>query len=161
MAISQINSNSLATGVPSSANMPAGSVLQVVTATTTTAVSTTSSSYVTTGLAVSITPKFSTSKILILSNGICRTNNSGRNMNLTVFRGGTNIAPVASRGFAQMENAYTSGNTDCSLAFMYLDSPATTSSTTYTVYMLAESGQTVVYAVDNSFGGITLMEIAA
>ena len=52
----------------SNAQAAPSKVLQVVTANTSGAVSTTSTSYVDTGLSCSITPLFSTSKILIMVN---------------------------------------------------------------------------------------------
>ena len=59
----------------SSADMPAGSVLQVVQGTTTSATSTTSSTYQATGISASITPTSATSKILV----IIQTTISGKN----------------------------------------------------------------------------------
>ena len=52
------------------------------------------------------------------------------------------------------------------VAMNYLDSPSTTSSTTYTVYFFGNSGITAVFnssagaQVTNGFATITLMEIA-
>ncbi len=48
------------------ANMSAGSLLQVVNASTTTEVSTTSDTFIDTGLTASITPSSTSSKILVL-----------------------------------------------------------------------------------------------
>jgi hypothetical protein len=43
----------------------------------------------------------------------------------------------------------------------YLDSPATTSSTTYTIYFSGETGNTVYFCTNTSGATFTLMEIAA
>ena len=82
MAISTINQNGLNApltltapilGTPASINLtnavfPAGCVIQVVQATTTTSTSTSLNTFVDTTLSGSITPKFATSKILIFIN---------------------------------------------------------------------------------------------
>lgn len=142
-------------------NMPAGSVLQVVQATTTTAVSTTSSSYVSTGFSASITPISSTSKILILGSVMVRVPTGGNNYQHTIYRNGsTNLAPNAFRGFIQCRDAGNS-ESDMTPAFHYLDSPATTSATSYVWYHKSEGGPTCWFAIDNSFAQLTLMEIAA
>jgi hypothetical protein len=73
-AINLSNATSLAY-----AALPTGSVLQVVNATYATQVSNSTSTYADTGLTATITPKFATSKILVLvnQNGIQR--NAGDN----------------------------------------------------------------------------------
>ena len=60
------NTSAVISGKLPTAKLPAGSVLQVVQATTSTEVSTTSTSYVSAGLSASITPTSSSNKILIL-----------------------------------------------------------------------------------------------
>jgi len=64
MALTKINYTGQ--GVVPHAKMPSGSVLQVVHTRTDSAISTASTSYVTTGLALAITPKFSTSKLKVM-----------------------------------------------------------------------------------------------
>ena len=141
----------------------AGSILQVVNATSGTQVSTTSTSPVTTGLAASITPKFSTSKILVLFNFKMSRAQSGTDgafgATIKIYRGASSIfTPCAYLGFSYpypFAN-YTMANGN------YLDSPATTSSTTYTMYFnTTEASRQVVYTTDGDSGSITLMEIAA
>ena len=62
-------------GVIPDANAPSGSVIQVVSSNLTSTVSTSSSSFVTTGLSASITPLSSSSKILVIVNGGSMYNN--------------------------------------------------------------------------------------
>jgi hypothetical protein len=143
-----------------------GSVLQVVQATPfTSPVTTTSTSFVTTGHSVSITPKFSTSKILlILSTSF--GNSSSYNTALTLYRGSSNLAtggatPCLMDGRVNGTSAFWASG--ASLTF--LDSPATTSSTTYTVYYICENG-TAYYntspgAPSNQVSTLIAMEIAA
>jgi hypothetical protein len=139
-----------------------GSVLQVVQGTSTDA-TTTSTSFVTTGLSASITPTSSSSKILIFVTISDPYNASvAQTGTFTVYRGATNIAPSGS-GAAKAFGFYwtnSSGPYQHSLSFNYLDSPATTSATTYTVYF-ATAGGTLYTAINGTTNIITLMEIAA
>ena len=166
MALTQVQGGMiLASGqsIPSAA-LPAGSVLQVVQTVLQTSTTTTSTSYVTTGLSASITPKFSTSKIWvsIAANGV-RTDNTTYNVDLALFRGAS-----------QQGNKFTwyggsaSGPKDGRLGtvcFQLLDSPATTSATTYALYFASDSGASTSYICDQNVqvvpSYITLMEIAA
>ena len=140
-------------------------VKQVVTAQITAQVGTTSTTPVTTGLAASITPTNSANKILIFVNGISDTSATNSMCGVTVYRGATNLATAL--GKTNLVNNYGAssrviGNTNIT----YLDSPATTSSTTYTVYFYnvpGSTGATVYFAADGiqgSLATITLMEIA-
>jgi hypothetical protein len=139
------------------ASLPTGSVLQVVQATTTTPTSTTSTSFVTTSLAASITPTSSSSKILVFANGTVNGNSTGVQPVFTIYRGATNLGE-STRGFGQIYNAGAALNAMGPM--QYLDSPATTSSTTYTVYMKVNTG-TGVWGHDSGTQVMTLMEIAA
>ena len=139
----------------SNTNFPAGSVIQVVQGTNSTSATTNSVTYVTTGLAATITPKSATSKILIMANGSYYSASSG-NTYYTIYRGATNLEITSGRGFAEINFAASTGGT---MAISYLDSPATTSSTTYTIY--TKQNTTVYFPVDGATAAITLMEIAA
>lgn len=135
-------------------------VLQVVQASVATQVTTTSSSYVTTTLNTSITPSSNTSKVLIVVS-LPFTNSANQDSNLTIFRGtvaGTNLATNASVGFG----FFSGGTQAIAVPFnaTYLDSPATTSATTYTVGMKTAGG-TIAAFIGNAQGTITLMEISA
>jgi hypothetical protein len=141
--------------------MPAGSVLQVVQGTTTANTLTSSTTFVTTGLAASITPSSSTSKILITcSGGEFDINSGGQQVYGTIYRNSTNLGGGTATAFTDVFTAtYRSIFPVC---VQYLDSPATTSSTTYTLYFYSGGGgNTVRYNGQGSMGVITLMEIAA
>jgi hypothetical protein len=159
MAISQINSNSLASGVPASSNMPAGSVLQVVYANSTSVVSTASTSYVTTGFSASITPKFSTSKILVLYAGQSYIDTKGILAYLAIYRGGS---AVYSNGAMLINSSASTSGMAGTPTLIYQDSPATTSSTTYTMYFrVSGGGGTLTLNGDSSSAySLTLLEIA-
>jgi hypothetical protein len=144
------------------ANMPVGSVLQVVSATTTSEFASSSSSWVTTGFSASITPTTATSKILVTYGANCRVPSiASAIFQSTIYRGGTNIAPTAGRGFTQLQAA-TANQIDSAQYATYLDSPASTSLLTYTVYIQnTGAAGTVRWCVDSSYGSMTLMEISA
>ena len=138
--------------------MPAGAVLQVVQYRTSSASATTSTSYVSTGFTGTITPSSTSSKILITGTAIVRNGSSSGNYQHTIYRGSTNLAPVAARGLAQVTNFGDEG--DAVPTLMYLDSPNTTSQITYTWQHKSENGNTCTFAIDSSYAQLTLMEIA-
>jgi hypothetical protein len=135
---------------------PTGTVIQVVQATTLGTTSTTSTSFVATSFSASITPKFSTSKILILLTGQNYQTTAAKQMFTTIYRGGSNLGD-ATQGFAP--NSYSStGDITAGLNISYLDSPATTSSTTYTVYIRTNGG-TCYFNGASGLASIILMEV--
>jgi len=162
MAISLIPAASAVSGTLPAANLPAGSVLQVVNGTTTTSVSTTNSTFIDTGLTATITPKFSTSKILVLvsQNGLGKTSGSTANdMTIRLLRGATVIATPSvytlNTGTTIVLYGYAS-------SICYLDSPATTSATTYKTQFNNSNGSTaVIVQRTDDMSTITLLEIAA
>jgi hypothetical protein len=141
----------------------AGQVLQVVNAYDQSFTTSTSRTYVDTNLSLSITPKFSTSKILVVANimGGC---NSGRGIALRLTRAGTQIL-VFMDGGGSIGTAYNTYNLIAGMPITYLDSPATTSATTYKIqYCAPISGTAYVGFYDTvqaTTSTITLMEIAA
>jgi hypothetical protein len=140
------------------ATLPTGSVLQVVNAIYSTEISTTSTSYATTNLTASITPTSATSKILVLTSApIGKNGTSG--INLQLWRNSGSISQLATNmGYDATSNNF---NGYCYVVG-YLDSPATTSSTSYTLYYASgTSGQSAKVFANNALGTITLMEIAA
>lgn len=138
-----------------------GTVLQVVSNTYTTETSTTSTSWVTTGATASITPKSTSSKILILAQISISTSSATNNGYVTIFRGtvaGTNLSPTAASGFANIYSA--GGRVDGTVMLSYLDTPSTISSQTYTLGMYAATGITLTAQKFSTPTTITLMEIA-
>ena len=157
-----VTSTALASGVPTRAQLPAGSVLQVVQSNTSSSVNTTSASYVTTGLTATITPTFSTSTILVCVNMLVYNTTAGGQSVLTVFRGtvdGTDLGSSNGNGFGGCLSG--GGEVFSVVSGMIIDSPATTSATTYTVGLKRKTTGTAYSLVDNQKASITLMEIAA
>ena len=145
-----------------SASMPSGSVLQVVSATegntSGSLVQTTSTTFVTTGFSKTITPSATTSKIKIDASFLADIGTTGANVYFAIFRGSTSLGGAANdsnTGMVLVANTrFLSG-----LGFSYLDSPSTTSATTYTLYMKSASGGTVRYRPDESMSSLILTEI--
>jgi hypothetical protein len=145
---------------------PTGTVVQVVSSTTITMVSTNNTSWTTTGHSVSITPKFSNSQILVMNTAKCYTAISGgQGGAFTLYRNSTNLSGGAG---VEMSGLRVNGSVSdlvSQCAITYLDSPATTSATTYTIYMQSENGATVSYCSSagalstNGFGSLVAMEI--
>ena len=142
----------------------AGQVLQVVNATYSTYTTSSSNAYASTGLSAAITPKFSTSKILCIVNMVSCTKESGTGSALffQLLRGATSIIVFEKIG-AYNGAAQFNGVGTC--ACNYLDSPATTSSTTYSV-QFANGGGGALVSFNNYLAAppptstMTLMEIA-
>ena len=135
----------------------AGNVIQVVSATYSTSVSTTSTSPVTTNLSASITPTSASSKVLVLVN-LGGTGIDGNSVAIFyIYRGASAVATFH-------DNFYHNEATPffAPVSMSVLDSPATTSSTTYTIYFASGSGTNVNMNANNRSNSIiTLLEIAA
>jgi hypothetical protein len=132
-----------------------GSILQVVSFNTISQVSNATTSYVDTGCTISITPKFSTSKIYAVATTSIYSADSAANVTVRLVRGATELALT-------ILNDDTSGNNHSQSAINYLDSPATTSSTTYKTQFKNGAGSKTSYAQNASaMSTITLLEVSA
>lgn len=138
-----------------------GKVLQVVNATYSTETTNSTSTFADTGLTASITPSSATSTILVtvVQAGIGKSaaNNDG---SWKLLRGATTLATFETA--APYTNAATVSNIGAS-GITYLDSPATTSSTTYKTQFKNNVGGTgtITAQYGGSTASITLMEIGA
>jgi hypothetical protein len=141
------------------ATLPTGSVLQVVNGTTTNTQNTASTTVIDTTLTATITPLFSTSKILVLvSQRVYKTQTCSGGANMYLQRGATNLLTDARVGL----NDTSSVGADQKWSCCYLDSPATTSATTYKTQFANNNATGQVYVnLDGNQAQITLMEIAA
>ena len=167
MALTQVQGGMiLASGqsIPKAA-LPTGSVLQVVNTFYTTQTSLNSTSYTDiSGYSASITPTSATSRILVIvSANVAHNPQTGGY--LAVLRGSTNI--TSTNGFwfyAGNANTQFSG---LAATINVLDSPATTSSTTYKIQWKCDNANPIFINRSESGSGttgtssITLMEIAA
>lgn len=122
-----------ATGLKWAAPAGGGKVLQVVEGVLTAGVSTTSSTFADTGLTVSITPSSATSKVLIIAtiSSVAKwEGNAGDAVVFKMLRGSTDIFLAGGyNGFTGVSSKHNFGT----VAMTKLDSPSTTSATTYKV----------------------------
>jgi hypothetical protein len=139
-----------------------GKVLQVVNVTYGTEFVLASTTFTDTGLSATITPTLATSKVLVLvnQNGVGNNGAGAATYHLSqLVRGATAILDIEKLG------SYLSGGSSVSMlssATSYLDSPATTSATTYKVQMKGSTAAADHRAQWN--GGVstmTLLEIGA
>jgi hypothetical protein len=179
MPISQIVTNSIATGAVAAvdlaagaalsnlgtsqlarANMPAGSVLQVVSATLGVPISTTSSSFITTGLAATITPISTSSRIAAFLATTLDTQAGNVQATVTLFRDSTNLE------IDGITSQYApTVRLNSSSSFVWVDSPATTSAINYSVRYASTNASGVIFfnqgtGIGNSTSTLILMEIA-
>jgi len=139
-----------------SAQMPTGSVLQVVSTTTTTKTSTSSTSYVDTAITADITPSSASNKVMVFVTiaGITAIAATSA-ITFGLFRDASEIAGCTNFDY----NDTDPGNAEYSMS--KLDSPSSTSALTYLVKFknrVAENIDVNTYTGDDST--ITLMEIA-
>tara|TARA_R100000234_G_scaffold117858_1_gene97078 strand:+ start:512 stop:1027 length:516 start_codon:yes stop_codon:yes gene_type:complete len=143
--MSQIKVNSIVPlgGLPSGAN---GGIIQVVTAHKSDASSTTSTSFVDSGLEATITPQSNSSKILIIADAKVGMA-SGNIGYVGLFRGSTQICLGDTNGSAIRSYGAMDGTSHSHNAYpancVFLDSPSTTSSTTYKIRYRGNNGNTV------------------
>jgi hypothetical protein len=135
-----------------------GKVLQVINATTTTGVSNATSTYVDSNLTATITPTLATSKILVIAFlDVQKDDNTF--VKTRLLRGATEIATMSAQ--AGYTNTVLTVNVGAT-GITYLDSPSTTSATTYKVQFA--SGSNISNTTAQAGAGrssITLMEIGA
>jgi hypothetical protein len=162
--------NSGATAPEWAAPSGGGKVLQVVTATTSTYVSTASTTFADSGVTATITPTLATSKIMVfVSQGIqVKTTSGASNVGgaLRLLRGATSIFNETADYHSILFQSGTNGTFDIAhyTNIMYLDSPATTSATTYKTQqraLNATAGAQINSQPGDRTSTITLFEIGA
>jgi len=171
-----LNGNGTVTGLtalPDSA-MSSGSIIQVVSTTKTDTASTTNSSSFEdiSGMSVSITPSSTSSKILILISLGSISSIAGVAVGFKLIRGSTAIGNATSTtsqsGFTNIYGGEaTTDRNILSASHNFLDSPSTTSSTTYKLQWRNSSSTSYINRYEgssDSYNGsstITAMEVAA
>ena len=130
-------------------------VLQVIEGRSTTQVANTTTSYVDSGLTATITPQATTNKILVIATTPVYMADADCNVVLQVLRGGTSLA-------VNNQNDSNSANAQQTSSMIILDTPATTSATTYKVQFKNNTASRSSYVMNASqFGSIILVEISA
>ena len=158
-----------ATGLKWAAVAAGGKVLQVVTATTTTQVNITSTTYTDSGLTATITPSSASSKILVLTTQqiMAQANTSTAATGTRLMRGATVIADFAPSKYESWASTATGASTVAlrgMQSISWLDSPATTSATTYKTQgalQFTSSSSTMYFQETGAAASIILLEIGA
>ena len=136
-----------------------GKVLQVINASYATATTSSSNTFIDTGLTATITPSSASSTILVFSFVELQKDSSNTYAATRLMRGATSI--LSGTEYAAFTND-TSINSVGASGLTYLDSPATTSPTTYKMQFKSTNGTATVSAQNGSGRStITLMEIGA
>ena len=143
-----------------------GKVLQVIAANYATPTATTSTSFVDTGLSASITPSATSSKVLVIITQSAVTNRTSSFTAAGVFQilrdaTGLFVGQGEQCGIYVQASSQDLGWRGV-VSMVYLDSPSTTSATTYKSQMRANNaGHSVTAQSLNNPSSIVLMEIAA
>jgi hypothetical protein len=152
--------SSTATGLKWAAAAGGGKVLQVIAATTTTETANSTSTDADTNLTATITPSAATSKILVLvqQSGTRKNDtNAATRLQINLKRGATTIASSNNHLYTNSQLIQTGYQ-----GFSFLDSPNTTSATTYKTTFNSESNQAAVQVqTSSSQSSIVLLEIGA
>lgn len=159
----------LATGALPSTVIGAGAVLQVVSSTLSGSFQTNATSLTATGLIATITPTSTSSKILVIIN-INNTHKQGGSP-VNMFHYHSVYRQIAGAGYSQvryfgyqggMSNGTNGGDVfGGSMSFSYLDSPNSTSTVNYQLYVSGDNASYQVYMGEGSTTcTITAMEIA-
>ena len=150
-------------GLPAGAT--AGGVVQIVevTSDTTTTFSSTAPSFTATGFSATITPTSSSNKILVMVSTSIYLDNDDNTGGMTVFRNGsTNLGGTTQYGLRPFYFFYGGSTHDFQYpVFMqHIDSPATTSSTTYEVYYTSDKSNNRLNGLRTGRQSIILMEVS-
>jgi hypothetical protein len=139
-----------------------GKVLQVVQATYTTQTSNSTDVLADTGLTATITPSAATSKILVLAhhNGVSKSSGNANNaVQIELYRGASTSLATVFAGYTGTTLRVDIGTN----VITYLDSPSTTSATTYKTRFKngGTNAASVTVQQDGAFSSMTLIEVGA
>lgn len=136
-----------------------GTVVQTSQVTDTASTTSSGTSYTSTTTAASITPKATTHKIRISVTGaFANTSFNTANTYVSIFRGSTDLSDGSGFNFISSNAGNTTFQGPCSM--VYLDNPATTSSTTYTVKIKSDTAAKALWNGSTGTAVILLEEIA-
>lgn len=135
-------------------------LFQVVQGSTTTTTSTTSSSFTATAITASITPSSTSHKVKVSVSGTVKNNNgNATTLIVTLVRNAvTNLATSTSDGFFKLNTIGSAVPIITPFSIVYYDSPASTSATSYTVYIASSDNTTSVSTSPNTTTSVILLE---
>ena len=163
--------SSTATGLKWATAAAGGKVLQVVSANITTDTTIASTTYTDTSLTATITPTLATSKVMVMFSQECYLSASSTSiaeMGLKLLRGATTIVDMSQGSNSRVLQVAAGGASSVSttqfINYNYLDSPATTSATTYKVQaalISTAAGRSSRFQIQDIPSVMTLIEIGA
>jgi len=131
-------------------------ILQVVSASNATLGSSTSATYVDTGVTANITPQSSSSLILVVWSQDCFNSGSGTGVNVRLVKNSTVLDTIIDMVFGSNSSNLAHGTAT------FLDSPATTSTLTYKTQFARSAGAGIAYVQpNNNRSSIILFEVSA
>lgn len=139
-------------------------IKQIVAATYSTQTATSSGTYSSTGLTATITPTNAANKILVIANvpvNPSQLSAADYGGTCAIYRNGSSVWQDTNTYDSCYIGPYANyiANVRQRTDFMYLDSPATTSATTYTIYIASYNG-TCTICSNGAKASILLMEVA-
>jgi len=163
-----VDTDMLANGAVTAAKRGAGAILQVVSANKTTVQSTSSTSYVdVTDMTATITPSSSSNKVLIMMTMTIQK--TSYTFFARLLRDSTEIGSSSSTNNGISIFHSNDSNQNEGRSVIYLDSPNTTSATTYKLQMRSDGSSTIYFNAHSATtttdfitpSSITLMEVGA
>ena len=157
LATDSVTAAKLEASAITGADLPAGSVLQVVIAEDTSTFSLSSDTYTDTSLSAAITPSSTSSKVMAMWSVHARTTLAGSGFGTRLVRGSTNVwtsAHTWQQYFTDAAENHTATHQ------VYIDSPSTTSATTYKVQIASYGSKVIQVNADGAQTQLVLMEIA-
>jgi DNA gyrase inhibitor GyrI len=116
-------------------------------------------------MTATITPTSSTSKVLVTMNFLSSIDGSIEQPNIpwgkyAIIRGATQLYELVNVGLTVSNSSVTTSNNGFNVTLIYLDSPATTSATTYKLQFAKVSSGTIYVNSNMSNGAtVTLQEV--
>ena len=170
-----VDASDIASGTLTNARLANGHILQVVQTVFTGFFHSTASSWTAvTGMSASITPSSTDSKILVMIQSASGNSTSTANVSHVIYRGGTISAYLGDTAGSRIRAGAAVANPGAwaqgPFSLIYLDSPSTTSATTYQLYSKSPNATWRInctgedYDATNqwrSASSVTLMEIKA
>lgn len=120
--------------------------------------STVTTGFIPTALSCTITPRSASSNVKVSVTGAMSINNPDVNITLSVFRGASDLASPSSNGFVTAFYSISDAANKAPVGITYLDSPATTSATTYSVRMKIDGAGTMTFPTSGAEKAVMLLE---
>ena len=155
--LTSLNASNISSGTLNSARFSGGKVLQVVQVENNTDLDLSSNTY-TDFFSGAITPSATSSKVLVFWTVHSRSMTTISGYGARLVRGSTNVWTSTRDYYVYSEDSSSDRHLTM---FNYLDSPSTTSATTYKVQVACNGSRNIQFSGNSNQSNMTLMEIAA